>query len=135
GPYSGLKAGLMVFWLCYAVIPAVSQDLIPLSEINSPYDEQHPVISPSGNLYFTRAFHPENENGNRDPGDIWMGARQENGNFQNPSRIAALSTRGFDLVLGFLDEDRVLVYHDGKEIKQGIHEYVLKGNSWVYGHA
>src|SRR6185295_11326683 len=37
------------------------------------YDEQNPVISPDGKaLYFTLANHPQNVNGKKDLGDIWI---------------------------------------------------------------
>ncbi|CAN5139088.1 OmpA family protein [soil metagenome] len=40
--------------------------------VNSPYDEQSPVISPDGKmLYWTVAKHPDNVGGIKDPGDIW----------------------------------------------------------------
>ncbi len=42
------------------------------SHVNSPYDEQAPVISPDGKvLYWTVANHPDNVAGKRDAGDIW----------------------------------------------------------------
>ena len=42
------------------------------SHVNSPYDEQSPVISPDGKvLYWTVANHPDNVGGKKDPGDIW----------------------------------------------------------------
>lgn len=41
--------------------------------VNTPYDEQAPLISSDGStLYFTRGNHPENIGGKADPGDIWM---------------------------------------------------------------
>ncbi|MBK8291602.1 MAG: PD40 domain-containing protein [Flammeovirgaceae bacterium] len=45
----------------------------PLALLNSPYDEQNPVLSPdSKTLYFTIANHPQNVGGKKDPGDIWI---------------------------------------------------------------
>lgn len=120
--------------LCVAVFSAKPQQFSPVTGINSQYDEQHPVISPQGNIYFTRAFDPENENGQSDPGDVWMGSSTGAGMFDNPARLVELSTRGFDLVLGFLDADRVLVYHDGREKKQGVHQYSRANGSWNYDH-
>src|SRR5690606_37927065 len=38
----------------------------------------------------------------------------------------------YDVVVGFLDEHTILVYHDGKEKKHGIHRYSGFGNSWKY---
>ena len=41
--------------------------------VNSPLDEQGPVLSPDGKtLYFTIASHPQNVGGKRDKGDIWQ---------------------------------------------------------------
>jgi OmpA-OmpF porin, OOP family len=46
---------------------------LPFRLVNSPYDEQCPVLTPDGKaLYFTVANHPENTNGKKDPGDIWV---------------------------------------------------------------
>jgi OOP family OmpA-OmpF porin len=40
--------------------------------VNSPYDEQSPIISPDGKLlYWTVANSPDNVGGKKDPGDIW----------------------------------------------------------------
>src|SRR5690606_37870609 len=89
-----------ILWCC-AVFTAKTQTLNPLTEVNSPYDEQHPVISPTGNLFFTRVFHPENQDGGRDPGDVWMAGILEDGIFQDPTRIGELSSSGFDLLIGF----------------------------------
>jgi outer membrane protein OmpA-like peptidoglycan-associated protein len=45
----------------------------PFKLVNSPYDEQNPVITPDGKaLYFTIANHPQNTNGKKDLGDIWI---------------------------------------------------------------
>src|SRR5882762_9980475 len=45
----------------------------PFKLVNSPYDEQSPVITPDSKaLYFTVANHPQNTNGKKDLGDIWV---------------------------------------------------------------
>jgi len=52
-----------------------SQNIIssPFRLVNSPYDEQNPVITADGKaLYFTLANHPQNVNGKKDLGDIWI---------------------------------------------------------------
>src|SRR5258707_14230042 len=43
----------------------------PFKSVNSPYDEQNPVIGPDA-LYFTVANHPQNVGGKKDIGDIWV---------------------------------------------------------------
>src|SRR6478736_3398776 len=53
----------------------VAQNIIsaPFKLVNSPYDEQSPVITPDGKaLYFTIANHPQNINGKKELGDIWV---------------------------------------------------------------
>ncbi len=52
----------------------------PFRLVNSPYDEQSPVITPDGKaLYFTVAKHPENTKGKKDLGDIWVSLWMGNG--------------------------------------------------------
>lgn len=115
-----------------SIWPSKGQVISPVSQVNSPYDEQHPVVDPSGNLFFTVAFHPQNKNGDSDPGDVWFSTRSSDNSFQPPVRIADLSTSGYDVVVGFPDEQTILLYHDGKEKVHGIHRYVGSGNSWKY---
>ncbi len=58
-----------------STIQGVAQSIInvPFKLVNSSYDEQNPVITPDGKaLYFTLANHPQNVNGKRDLGDIWI---------------------------------------------------------------
>jgi outer membrane protein OmpA-like peptidoglycan-associated protein len=50
----------------------------------------------------------------------------------NPIRVSGLSTRGNDVVVGFPDPISILVYHDGPDFPQGIHQYSKFGNTWNY---
>lgn len=111
-----------------AICPTWAQGIVSLSEVNSPYDEQHPVISPSGDLFFTVAFAEDSE----DAGDVWKSTSSGEMAFQNPVKLATLSTAGYDAVVGFLDEDNILVYHDGKERPQGVHQYLFTGGDWSH---
>jgi outer membrane protein OmpA-like peptidoglycan-associated protein len=74
----------------------------PLININSPYDEQNPVISLDGNeLYFTIANHPENIGGIKDPGDIWV-SLFINGQWQAPIHAGSvINNENYNTVLGF----------------------------------
>jgi outer membrane protein OmpA-like peptidoglycan-associated protein len=123
-----LKASILSMLAFSAICPTWAQEIVSLSEVNSPYDEQHPVMSPSGDLFFTVAF----AEGDRDPGDVWKSTSSGEMDFQKPAKMAALSTIGYDVVVGFLDEHNILVYHDGKGRPQGIHQYVLTGSDWNY---
>ncbi|MBR9997709.1 MAG: OmpA family protein [Cyclobacteriaceae bacterium] len=60
--------------------------VIPFSDsVNSEYDEQAPVMTPDGGkIYFTRAKHPENIGGRKDPGDIWFSEMDEQGRWSTP---------------------------------------------------
>ncbi|WP_113922032.1 OmpA family protein [Cognataquiflexum aquatile] len=125
---SGLS--LLAFFLYSGLF---GQEITPIKPLNSPYDEQNPVFSISGELFFTIGFHPENTGGPTDFGDIWVGKMDGNGVWQKPQRISDLSTQGNDVFVGFLDPLTALVYQSGQNgKKQGIHQYARFGNSWNY---
>ena len=109
-----------------AICPVWAQEIVSLSEVNSAYDEQHPVVSPSGDLFYTVAFY----DGGSDPGDVWRSTRGDGNGYNSPVRVAEMSTIGLDVVVGFVDEQNVLVYHDGKGKRQGIHHYTWNGSAW-----
>ncbi|NJM25817.1 MAG: hypothetical protein HC859_10340 [Bacteroidia bacterium] len=68
----------MLLPVFYFLISLCTSDAQPISQeslnlVNSPYDEQSPVISPDGTtLFFTIGNHPSNVGGKKDPGDIWI---------------------------------------------------------------
>lgn len=70
--------------------------------VNSPFDEQAPVISPDGTtLFFTRCNHPENTAGKTDPGDIWISVLIE-GVWSAPVHGGpALNDKAYNAVIGF----------------------------------
>lgn len=70
--------------------------------VNSPFDEQAPVISPDGStLFFTRGNHPENVGGKADPGDIWISLLIE-GIWSAPVHGGSvLNDRAYNAVIGF----------------------------------
>jgi outer membrane protein OmpA-like peptidoglycan-associated protein len=112
---------------------ALGQELIPLRELNSPYDEQNPVFSPNREIFFSIGFHPDNAGGPTDFGDVWMSKKDSKGEWQKPQHVLDLSTSGNDVLIGFLDALTALVYHSGNnEKRQGIHQYSRFGNSWNY---
>ncbi|EON78130.1 outer membrane protein, OmpA/OmpF family [Lunatimonas lonarensis] len=129
------KAALIPVLAFFLVAASWSQTLIPVQGANSPYDEIHPVLAPSGDLYFTRAFHPENPGGPENPGDIWLSHRLTTGVYDTAKRVKELSTEGFDLVIGFPDANQVYVYHSAqaKHPSAGIYSYRYKEGSWQAG--
>ncbi len=113
-------------------LPLDAQEISSLKAVNTPYDEQHPVISPNGELFFSVGFHPDNLGGQTDAGDIWMSKKDMEGRYNSPVHVKSLSTRGNDVIVGFPDALTALVYHsgDGVNFKQGIHQYARFGNEW-----
>lgn len=89
----------------------------PFKLVNSPYDEQAPVISPDGKtLYFTIANHPQNVGGKRDAGDIWVSILLE-GRWQPPIHAGSeINDAGYNAVAGFSADGSTLFLlgHYGK---------------------
>lgn len=93
------------FLFLTALVDAVAQSAVTsgsLKLVNSPFDEQAPVISPDGGtLFFTRGNHPDNAGGKADPGDIWMSFLIE-GTWSAPVHTGpVLNDRGYNAVIGF----------------------------------
>jgi outer membrane protein OmpA-like peptidoglycan-associated protein len=133
-PYSFLIKASSLNLLAFSFFfSALGQELIPLRELNSPYDEQNPVFSPTGEIFFSVGFHPENLGGPTDFGDVWMSKKDSKGEWQKPQHVSDLSSSGNDVLIGFSDALTALVYHSGNNQKrQGIHQYTRFGNSWNY---
>ncbi|MFD2201222.1 OmpA family protein [Shivajiella indica] len=108
------------------------QQISPMNALNSPFDEQHAVMSPNGEIFFSVGFHPQNTGGPADYGDIWMSSKNQKGQWNKPIQLKELSTPGNDVVVGFPDPITILVYHSGDGRKQGIHQYSKFGKSWNY---
>ncbi|MFN3840278.1 MAG: OmpA family protein [Cyclobacteriaceae bacterium] len=92
---------LFLFWIASRATaqPAVDQPSFKL--VNSPYDEQAPVISPDGKtLYFTRGNHPENVGGKADQGDIWISLWTEGGWSAPVHAGPVLNDRAYNGVIG-----------------------------------
>jgi len=118
-------------------ISAFSQSNDPLALINSPYDEQNPVMSPDGKtLFFTIANHPDNVGGKKDPGDIWMSINLGD-NWSAPVHAGSvLNNRDYNGVAGIsMDGNELyLLSHyssNGDPIRtQGISVSRQTGNGW-----
>ncbi|MFC4870837.1 OmpA family protein [Negadavirga shengliensis] len=126
-----MRKASTVIGLAFCIFsPLYSQETFPLKMLNSTYDEHHPVVSAKGQLYFTRAFHPSNMGGQGDPGDIWLADLSAFGEFLAPQVVESLSTKGYDLLIGFVNSSTALVYHGDLNNKQVIYEYNWVGNDW-----
>ena len=109
-----------------------------LAQLNTPYDEQSPVLSPNGKeLYYTIANHPANTKGSRDAGDIWV-AKFIDGKWQAPSHlISPINNEGYNAVLGFSSDgsDMYLYGHytstGGEANSQGISVSKKVNDEWT----
>ncbi len=110
-----------------------AQEFNSLKNVNSSFDEQNPYLSPQGELFFSRGFHPSNKGGETDLGDIWIANLDSENHWSKPQQALTLSTSANDVVIGFADPITLLVYHGGDSEKpQGIHQYRRFGSSWTY---
>lgn len=122
-------AFLLAFFLSMGLF---AQDITFFKALNSVYDEQHVVQSPSGDFVFSVGFHPDNSGGVQDAGDIWISKKNTKGVDNKPLRLPALSTASLDVPVGFLSDNNLLVYHGGSvEKAQGIYHYRFNGRNWV----
>jgi OOP family OmpA-OmpF porin len=108
-----------------------------VAQINSPYDEQNPVLHPSKNeIYFTIAAHPLNVVGKRDAGDIWV-SKKEGDKWGLPAPVKGLiNNAAYNSVLGFSEdgEEMYLFGHYTSKgdvsSNQGISVSKRNGDTW-----
>ena len=106
------KVVLLVLLVC--PYGAFAQDyVVDAWGLNSPADEQLPVLSADGKtIFFTRGHHPQNVGGKADKGDIWTSTFMGVDGWSEPQRLAApLNTPFFNGVC-----------------------HVSNNQLWVYGH-
>lgn len=114
------------------ILPVKAQEDSVGYAVSIAYDEQSPIIGADGYLYFSLAFHPQNNGGSQDPGDIWHAVETEEG-FGISMPLASLNTPHFDLLIGFLHPDTVLVYHQNLNNRQVMQGYYRSGDRWERG--
>lgn len=117
-----------------------AQSLTPDSfkQLNTPYDELNPVLSPDGkSQYITIANHPQNTGGKKDPGDIWVSVLLDNNEWSAPVHAGpVLNDNGYNAVAGFSSDGRqmFLLGHygsaDNPARTQGISVSRNTGNGW-----
>ncbi len=131
----------MKYWLFSALLlvslSVTAQNELERLSINSQADEKNPILTPDGQtLYFVRQYHPENEGGSRDLGDIWSSQKQADGSWSEPVNERSLNNDYFNSVVGFAEGGNK-VYLNGhylannkKPITQGISVAKREGNKW-----
>ncbi|WP_200979035.1 OmpA family protein [Echinicola sp. 20G] len=128
-----LKASTIPVLAFCAFTPSFAQGVYALRQVNTPYDEQQPVISSKEELFLSVAYHPDNTGGGKDLGDVWYSKKNDFNQWQEARPVKSLSTSGYDLLIGFPDDQTALVYHDGKKKAHGIHQYKRVGETeWEY---
>lgn len=128
-----MKASTIPVLAFCAFTPSFAQGVYALRQVNTPYDEQQPVISSKEELFLSVAYHPDNTGGGKDLGDVWYSKKNDFNQWQEARPVKSLSTSGYDLLIGFPDDQTALVYHDGKKKAHGIHQYKRVGETeWEY---
>ena len=107
-----MRISLLLFFLTFShVVPAQRvQDIF--RALNSPYDEQNPVLSPDGQtLFLTISNHPSNTGGIKDPGDIWI-AQRDGSRWSAPAHAGSdLNDRAYNAVAGFSPDGSQVFLH------------------------
>ncbi len=103
--------------------------------VNTSYDEINPIIHPDGEkLYFTRANHPENTGGKKDPGDIWVANKEADG-WGLSSRVQGpINNKFFNGIIGFSSDGNTMylhhLYKNGKLQTRGVSVSINKNGNW-----
>ncbi len=124
------------------VAEELSEDLVieRLSdEVNSPYKELRPLISPDGNtLFFSRRNHPDNVGGEDDPEDIWFSEKdQETGEWLEAKNIGGvLNNKGPNFISSVTPDGNTIVlilgnqYKGGDRMRAGVSYSTKDGDTW-----
>lgn len=107
-------------------------------EVNSPANEQNPILSEDGKtLYFTRQNHPDNVGGKKDGGDIWYSELQPDGNWSEAKNAGnPLNNQYTNSIIGFADQGKTVYLHGhylyggAKPNSQGISVATRTSNGW-----
>gem|GEM_PF-248288 len=151
---SGSKAGKIRMWDTENILPDLkifaedfdyeglsgnflSEKELLSSNVNSPYTELRPIISPDGRkLYFVRQDHPENYGSSKEQ-DIWVSALTQEGewsiaynigppiNNKYPNHIGGVTPDGNTLVIGH-------VYNSDGTLSSGISITNKKSDGWSF---
>lgn len=104
--------------------------------VNSPLDEQNPVLSPDGRtVYFTVSNHERNVGGKVDKGDVWITTWADSA-WTAPRPVPALSNPYHNAVAGLSSDQTSLYlwghYDKNSVLSQGIAKTVGQNGDWKY---
>ncbi|MBI4601535.1 MAG: PD40 domain-containing protein, partial [Planctomycetes bacterium] len=91
---------LWVAWRDSADEPFRAEDVRPLSELNSPFDDASPAISADGKTIFWSGLFVNTQVGGKNRNDIWWASREETGGgapFQGKSKVPLKPDRPYRL--------------------------------------
>lgn len=99
----------LIFLLSILSTLSFAQSVDPFAKVNSPLDEQNPILSPDGEtLYLSVANHPQNAGGKKDPGDIWMSSKEADGWSAPVHGGSLLNNAAFNGVAGISKDGKTL---------------------------
>lgn len=126
-----IKKALLGFAVAFFAFNTLwAQQPIPISVVNTAFDEMHPVIHPSGDLYFTRLQQAGTTEGIGKGGNIWKSSPDSQGEFSTPVIVSELATDSYDLIIGFPDDQTAYVFHNHYEGIQGVFVYQQNDGYW-----
>ncbi len=132
-----MRFGVFVFlWLACSVgfsqTFAPRYELTKVKEVNSPYHDGAPVISPDGNkLYFFVVDHPSNTYGKTGTQDIWMSTKDDKGAWSPPQHLGApFNQSKSNQVFQVLSDGTLLVRGSRSKNEKGF-SLVSSGGSWT----
>ena len=129
------------FIFCISILFGQDVDGQQLSDkafknLNSPLDEQSPVLSPDGRtIFFTIANHPQNAGGKKDMGDIWQSILIGD-SWSAPIHLGpVLNNKDYNAVAGISSDGTQLYllghYNPGEVVTtQGISVSNNRGSGW-----
>ncbi len=125
----------VIVWVaCFAVYGqtfAPRYELTKVKEVNSPYHDAAPVVSPDGKkLYFFVVDHPSNTFGKTGTQDIWMSAKDDKGIWSPPQHLGApFNQSKSNQVFQVLPDASLLVRGSRSKNEKGF-SLVSAGGSW-----
>jgi len=110
------------------------------NNVNSPYKEYKPLLSPDGRtLFFSRKNHPENMGGVKDDEDIWYSEMDSTGEWQVAKNAGPpLNNAKPNFVSGITPDGNTVVLllgnryeKNGKKMKSGVSISTKDGDKWT----